>query len=284
MPAQNGPSAKVKELVAAAGGAIWTTVTDVYAGGAAVAALLIEAPSVPDIARMLLGWRPIENITDSAVDESLLSVFSLSGPNYKYAPQEVICGCLADSYLLTGNSLIAHSEYYDVFAKMKGGSAFNVNAEPVDAIAGNRRSAVELTWSDVQIALPVIYSVCSREIALGAAADIAAGTTFNIGDSHELIEVGGVHTHAAITVEEEITTSLIVKCTNMSPLQELSILLEPVGQVGDEAVDEGHALCHLARRTQMMKFKTETSNVYNDFDVDVALSAAGQGVHYLRWI
>lgn len=284
MPYQNGPSGEVKKLVAAKGGAIWTTVTDVYAGGAALAELEFEQPNVPDIAKMLLGWRPIENITDSAAAESMISVFSLDGPNYKYQPQEVIAGTCGDSYLLTSNLLLGASEYYDVFAPMKGGAEFNANAEPCDAIAGNRRVAAEFTWTDVLINLPVIMSQCSREVALGAAAGVAAGTTFNIGDAHELIEVGGVHTHAAITIEEEITTSLIVKCTALSPLQETSVIFEPVAPVGDEAADEGAAMARLARRPQMLKFKTESANVLNDLDVDVLLSAAGQAVHYIRWI
>lgn len=284
MPSQNGPSERVKELIASKGGHIWTTTTDVVAGGAAVAGLVFEQPYVPTIARMLLGWRPIENVTDGAVEESLLSVFSLSGSNYRWQPQEVICGTLGDSILLTSNILIAHSEYYDVFAPVSGGEQIDANVEPCDAIAGNRRSSIEFTWSDVRIDVPVIYSQCSREIAVGAAAGIVAGTTITISGGKKLIEVGAVHTHAAITIEEESTTQCVIKSTGLHPVNELKFSLEPVGGVNDEAVDEGAPLAHLARRTQRLSIQKETAVVTCDFDVDVALSAAGQAVHMLRWI
>ncbi|MBU1172991.1 MAG: hypothetical protein KKD44_25805, partial [Proteobacteria bacterium] len=117
MPVQSGPSEVVKKLVAQMGGHIWSTVTDVVAGGAAVAETVIDAHViVPDAARMLLGWRPFEAVTAQAVAESVVSVFRLAGANYKFQPQEVICGCVADSFLATGSNLVAPSEYFDVFA------------------------------------------------------------------------------------------------------------------------------------------------------------------------
>lgn len=280
---QSQPSEKLRELVKKLGGSIWTSVTDVAAGGTATAATRIEQPYVPDDARTLLGWRPVEYATDQAVAESLLSVFSIEGSNYKFQPQEVVCGSVGDSILLTGGILHTPSEYYDVLAPVSGGEQIDIYVEPCDAIAGNRRSAAEFTWTNVRVPLPTIYSKASREVAISLAG-LTAGTTLNISRTHELIEVGGIITHAAHTVEEEAFGTLVIKSTNFTPIQEIKCLLEPTGAISDLAADENSPMVYLARRCQRMKFKTENSVVTADFDLDVAQSNAGQAVHYIRWI
>lgn len=282
MPSQNGPSEVVKNLVKQLGGSIWTTCTDVAAGGTATARAQIENMYVPDAARTLLGWRPVEYATDQAADESLMSVFDISGGNYNYQPQEVVCGCVAPSLMATGGLLQAHSEYYDVFAPVAGGEQISVGVEPLDAIAGNRRSGAEFTWSDKKLGLPVIRSKCSREVAIQNAG-VTAGTTLNITQAHELIEAGGVVTVAAHTVEEEAFASLVLKCTAW-PINEIKMLFEPVGAIADLAADENSPLTYVARRIQRLKFSQEACTITADFDLDVALSNAGQAAHYIRWI
>jgi hypothetical protein len=276
------PNDKVLAMIEQLGGSIWTEVTDMAAGGVAVARAVVENHLVPDKAKMLLGWRPIDIPAVEAVAESSLSVFDISGPNYNFQPQEVFCGCVADSVLgATGGMFHSESEYYDVFAPVAGGETIAIGVEPLDAIAGNRRCGVEFTWTDVRPPLPVIRSLCSRETAVAAAAGINAGPALAITDAHELIEVGGAATHAAITAAEELNITLILKCTAW-PVNEIRILFEPTGSV--EVATPGGFNAYLTRRLERMKFSQPTATINADYDVDIALTAAGQAGHFIRWI
>jgi hypothetical protein len=261
---------------------IWTETTDYAAGGAALAEATVEAHRVPDEARMLLGWRPIDHVANAAADESQVAVFGIGGGNFNYQPQEVICGNVAPSLMATGGLLQAPSEYYDVFAPVKGGETINITVEPCDAIAGNRRDAAELTWSDIALPLPVIKSRCSREVAVQLAG-VTAGTDLTLAGAHELIEYGGVMTVAAHTVEEEALVTMVLKCSALRK-QELSCLFEACGAIADLAVDENSPVTYLARRTCKVPFKQEAATITCGFDLDVALTNAGQAVHYVRWI
>lgn len=284
MPYQGQPSQGVKALIDEMKGALWSTITDPTNGGTATAEATLEQHRVPDAARMLIGWRPVEYAADQAVAESMVSVFSIAGGNYNYQPQEVICGCIGDSILATGGILQQPSEYYDVFAPVSGGEQIDINIEPLDAIAGNRRASVELWWSDIRIPVPVIRSKCSREVATGTAAGAVSGTSLDITNTHQLIEVGGVISHAAHTVEEEAWASCKLICTGWKPIQTLKFLLEPAGAIADLTVDENTTLAILARRATRLFFKTDRATVTCEFDMDVALTNAGQLAHYLRWI
>jgi hypothetical protein len=284
MPIQNRTSTRALELVAAKGGSIWTTCTNTVAGGAALARTEIENMYVPDKAKTLLGWRPMETPAISAAAESVVSVFDISGGNYNWQPQEVICGCVSDSCLAaTGQLLLSQSEYYDVYAPVAGGEQISIGVEPCDAIAGDRRSGAEFTWTDVRIGLPVIRSQCSREVALPTAtAGIVAGTTLPITNAHELIEVGGIATHVIAFASEELNVTLILKCSAL-PVNEIRCMFEGTGQIN--VATPGAITAYLTRRLQRLKFSQPSATIYADFDVDVAIAAAnvGQMVHYIRW-
>jgi hypothetical protein len=127
----------------------------------------------------------------------------------------------------------------------------------------------------------VIRSLCSRETAVAAAAGINAGPALAITDAHELIEVGGAATHAAITAAEELNITLILKCTAW-PVNEIRILFEPTGSV--EVATPGGFNAYLTRRLERMKFSQPTATINADYDVDIALTAAGQAGHFIRWI
>jgi hypothetical protein len=281
MPYQSGPSAKVLAMIEQMGGNVWTGCTDTVAGGAAVARAVVEAHVVPDKAKTLLGWRPIETATAGAVAESMLSVFDIQGVNYNFQPQEVMCGNTAGSMLATGTPIQAPSEYYDVFAPVAGGEVINVGVEPLDALAGNRRSAAEFTWTDVRLPLPTIRSLCSREIAIAiAAVGEVAGLAMAITDAHQLIEVGGCATESVNTAAEELMVSLILRCTAL-PVNEIRTVLEPYAGT---AVTPGSNAAYVTRRLQRMKFSQPSVTINSAFDVDIALAAAGQAAHYVRWI
>lgn len=284
MPSRYGPSPEVVKLIAGKGGSIWSTLTDPTAGGTAVAETELEQHRVPDRARTLLGWRPMDYPTNQDVAESLASVFTIDGTNFNHQPQEVLCGTVGDSILLNGGVMHRLSEYYDVFAPVDGGETINVNIEPLDAIAGNRRAAAELTWTTVPLGVPVIKSQCSREVATGTTTGGVAGTTLDITDTHYLVEVGGVITHAAITIEEPLGGSLQFKCTNWDPIQETQVLLEFCGAIGDLTADQNAPLAGVARRVQRLKFKTTRSTVTTLLDLDNGPTGAGQFAHMLRWI
>jgi hypothetical protein len=283
MPYQSRPSDRVIELVKAKGGNIWTNCTDTVAGGAAVARAAINAVfPVPDRAKTLLGWRPIETATAGAVAESMISVFDIQGANFNFQPQEVMCGNTAGSMLATGTPIQAPSEYYDVFAPVAGGEAINVGVEPCDALAGNRRSAAEFTWTDVRLPeLPVIKSLCGREVAIAiAAVGEVAGVAMPITDAHELIEVGGCATESVNTAAEELMVEMILRCTAL-PINEIRFPFEPYAGT---AVTPGSNIAYVTRRLIRMKFSQPTVVVNSAYDVDIALAAAGQAVHYIRWI
>jgi len=281
MPYKSGPSPEVLAMIERMGGNVWTGCTDTVAGGAAVARAVVELHVVPDKAKTLLGWRPIETATAGAVAESMLSVFDIQGVNYNFQPQEVMCGNVAGSMLATGTPIQAPSEYYDVFAPVAGGEIINVGVEPLDALAGNRRSAAEFTWTDVRLPLPPIRSLCSREIAIAiAAVGEVAGLAMPITDAHQLVEVGGCATESVNTAAEELMVTLILRCTAL-PLNEIRCLLEPYAGT---AVTPGSNAAYVARRLQRMKFSQTSVTVNSAFDVDIALAAAGQAAHYIRWI
>jgi len=281
MPYKSGPSPEVLAMIERMGGNVWTGCTDTVAGGAAVARAVVELHVVPDKAKTLLGWRPIETATAGAVAESMLSVFDIQGVNYNFQPQEVMCGNTAGSMLATGTPIQAASEYYDVFAPVAGGEILNVGVEPLDALAGNRRSAAEFTWTDVRLPLPPIRSLCSREIAIAiAAVGEVAGLAMPITDAHQLIEVGGCATESVNTAAEELMVTLILRCTAL-PLNEIRCVLEPYAGT---AVTPGSNAAYVTRRVQRMKFSQPSVTINSAFDVDIALAAAGQAAHYIRWI
>jgi hypothetical protein len=282
MTFQSGPSLKVLEMVEEHGGEVFTSSTPFAAGGAAVARSVIAAAYVvPDTARTLLGWRPIDCIVAGAVAESALAVFDIQGQNYHFQPQEVICGNTGGSILATGTSLIGPSEYYDVFAPVKGGETWNVGVEPLDAEAGNRRSAIEFTWTDARLPLPTIYSQCSREIAIAiAAVGEQAGLAMPITDAHQLIEVGGCATESVNTAAEELNVTLVLRCTAMK-MQEIRVILEPYT---GSAITPSSNIAYVTRRIERQKFKQPSVTITSGFDVDIALAAAGQAAHYIRWI
>jgi hypothetical protein len=265
------------------GGNIWTNCTDTVAGGAAVARAAINAAfAVPDKARTLLGWRAIETATAGAVAESMISVFDIQGANYNFQPQEILCGNTAGSILATGTPLQAPSEYYDVFAPVAGGEIWNVGVEPCDALAGNRRSAAEFTWTDVRLPeLPTIRSVCGREVAIAiAAVGEVAGVAMPITEAHELIEAGGCATESVNTAAEELMVEMILRCTAL-PINEIRFPFEPYA---GSAITPSSNIAYVTRRLQRMKFSQPSVTITSAYDVDIALAAAGQAVHYLRWI
>jgi hypothetical protein len=282
MPYQSRPSDRVVELVKAAGGNIWTSCTDTVAGGAAVARAAINAVfPVPDKAKTLLGWRPIETATAGAVAESMLSVFDIQGANFNFQPQEVMCGNTAGSILATGTPLQGPSEYYDVFAPVAGGETWNVGVEPLDALAGNRRSAAEFTWTDVRLPLPTVRSLCGREVAIAiAAVGEVPGVAMAITGAHELIEAGGCATESVNTAAEELMVEMILRCTAL-PINEIRFPFEPYA---GSAITPSSNIAYVTRRLQRMKFSQPSVTVTSAYDVDVALAAAGQAAHYIRWI
>lgn len=282
MPYQSRPSDKVLELIAQKGGNIWTSCTDTVAGGAAVARAAINAVfPVPDRAKTLLGWRPIDVPAALAVAESTLAVFDIQGANFNYQPQEVLCGNTAGSILATGTAIQAPSEYYDVFAPVAGGEVINVGVEPLDALAVNRRSAAEFTWTDVRLPLPVIKSLCGREvaIAIGAVGEVP-GVAMPITGAHELIEAGGCATESINTALEELMVEMILRCTVL-PINEIRFDFEPYA--GSQITPSSN-IAYVTRRLQRMKFSQESVTITSAYDVDLALAAAGQAVHYIRWI
>jgi hypothetical protein len=280
MPNQYKPSEKVMEMIAQKGGSVWTSVTDMAVGSVAVARTLVEMHVVPDKARTLLGWRPIDCPIAGALAESSLVVFDIQGVNYNFQPQEVICGNVSGSWLgATGGILQSCSEYYDVFAPVAGGEVINVGAEPCDFVAGGRREGAEFTWTDVRLPLPTIKSLCSREIAI-AAAGVVAGLAMPITDAHELIEVGGCATMSVATALDEINMTLILRCTAM-PMNEIRVMLEPCGPV---YATPGGQVTYVSRRCERMKFSQPSVTMTADWDLDILLAVAGQAVHYIRWI
>lgn len=282
MPYQGKPSEAVIRMVEQLGGNIWTSCTDTVAGGVAVARAAINAAfPVPDKAKTLLGWRPIETATAGAVAESMLAVFDIQGANYNFQPQEVICGNTAGSMLATGTPIQAPSEYYDVFAPVAGGEVWNVGVEPCDALAGNRRSAAEFTWTDVRLPLPTIRSLCGREVAIAiAAVGEVAGVAMPITQAHTLIEAGGIATESVNTAAEELMVEFILRCTAL-PINEIRFPFEPYAGT---AVTPGSNIAYVTRRLQRMNFSQESVTINSAYDVDIALAAAGQAVHYIRWI
>jgi hypothetical protein len=284
MPYQSAPRPRTIKLVESQGGSIWTTTTDMANGGVAYARSTIEEYHVPDKAKMLLGWRPIGYPCDQAVAESFLAVYDIRGQNFNFQPQEVICGNVAPSILLTGSMLHAPSEYYDVFAPCVGGELWDVGITPCDAIAGNTRVGVEFTWTDKRIPLPVIRSICSRRDALTAAtAGNIAGATLQLNFAHTLIEMGGCATESTMTIEEELNVTLIAKCSALK-INELRIMCEPVGAAANLANDEGEAETVAARRMQRLPFNQETVTITTIWDVDVAQTVEAQAVSMFRYI
>jgi hypothetical protein len=262
------------------GGNVWTGCTDMAAGGAAALRSVVEMYVIPDKAKTLLGWRPIDCPVLSALAESTLAVFDIQGVNYNFQPQEVICGNVSGSALgATGAIMQSQSEYYDVFAPVAGGEIINVGVEPCDPIAGNRRSGAEFTWTDVRLPLPTIRSLCSREIAIAAAGEIA-GLAMPITDAHELIEVGGCATFGVATATDEANVTLIFRCTAM-PINEIRVMLEPTGNI---YATPGWQSAFVSRRIERMKFTQPSITVTAGIDLDIILAAAGQAVHYIRWI
>lgn len=281
MPNQYKPTDKVLEMIENLGGSVFPSVTDMAAGGAALARAVVEMHVVPDKARTLLGWRPIDHGMIAAVAESTLAVFDIQGQNYNFQPQEVLCGNVAGSLLATGSSLHACSEYYDVFAPVKGGEAINVGVEPLDALGAGRRSGVEFLWTDVRLPLPTIRSLCSREIAIAiAAVGEVPGLAMPITDAHQLIEVGGCATESVNTAGEELNVTLILRCTAM-PINELRYMFEPYGATD---ITPGSSVAYVSRRIARQKFSQPSVTITSTFDVDIALAAAGQAAHYIRWI
>lgn len=284
MPYQGKTPDGIIAFIKQAEGAMWSTITDPTNGGTATARTKLEAHRVPDDARCLLGIRPVEYVADQAVAESQIAVFSIESGNYKFQPQEVIGGVVAGPVLLNEGMLHTPSEYYDVFAPVSGGESIDIWIEPLDAIAGNRRSSVEFTWSNVKVPAPTIYSLCSREVSTGTTVGAVPGTTLDLTSTKVLVEVGAVCTSAALTIEEELWGSLKVKSSALGAIQETDILLEPQGTIADLTADEGPTMAYLARRAQWLPFKHRRASVSASFDLDVALSAAGQFAHMLRWI
>jgi hypothetical protein len=283
MPHQSGPSAKVLEMIEALGGSVWTSTTPFAAGGAALARAVINAAfPVPDAARMLLGWRGIDCAAAGAVAESGLVVFDIQGQNYNFQPQEIICGNVSGSILATGTPLPGPSEYYDVFAPVKGGELWNVGVEPCDAEAGNRRDAIEFTWTDVRLPLPTIRSQCSREIAIAiAAVGEVVGLAMPITDAHKLIEVGGCATESVNTAAEELNGTLVLRSTGFKVAQEIRCLFEPYS--GSQITPSSN-IAYVTRRMERQDFKQPSVTITAALDVDLALAAAGQYIHYIRWI
>jgi hypothetical protein len=264
------------------GGSVFPSCTDMAAGGAALARAIVEMHIVPDEARTLLGWRPIDHGMIAAAAESTLAVFDIQGQNYNFQPQEVICGNTAGSLLATGSSLHSCSEYYDVFAPVKGGEVINVGVEPLDALGAGRRSGVEFLWTDVRLPLPTIRSQCSREIAIAiAAVGEVPGLVMPITDAHELVEVGGCATESVNTAGEELNVTLILRCGAMKPVNEVRVMFEPYGSTD---ITPGSSNAYVSRRCIRQKFSQTSVTVTSAFDVDIALAAAGQAAHYIRWI
>jgi hypothetical protein len=264
------------------GGSVFPSCTDMAAGGAALARAVVEMHVVPDKARTLLGWRPIDRAMIAAVAESTLAVFDIQGQNYNFQPQEVICGNVAGSLLASGSTLNSCSEYYDVFAPVKGGEVINVGVEPCDALGAGRRSGVEFLWTDVRLPLPVIRSQCSREIAIAiAAVGEVPGLAMPITDAHQLIEVGGCATESVNTAGEELNVTLILRCTGMNPLNEVRVMFDPYGATD---ITPGSSVTYVSRRCVRQMFSQPSVTLTSAFDVDIALAAAGQAVHYIRWI
>jgi hypothetical protein len=253
------------------------------AGGTGTARTEIEAHRVPDAARTLLGWRPFDNVRDAAAAESVASVFDISGGNYKFQPQEVL-GPVGATLLLEGAVETSDPEYYDVFAPVNGGETISVGVEPLDAIAGNRTSGANFWWSDVRIALPVIYSLCSREVSVDGAG-ISVGTTLTLNNTHMLVEVGASELHnGVVTVEEEISVAMINKCTVWKPVQEITTFLNPIPPVIDATIDQGEPRPSLTRSYEKLTFTKETATVATDFDLDVDVTNASAAANMLRWI
>jgi len=287
MTSKNGMNPILEQFIKKNNGNIFVDSTDFSAGGAATAEATIEEYSCPADAKTLVGMRPVEYPKDQAVAESMMAVFSLQG-DYNHMPYEVIGGNIAPSILATGGMLTSPSEFFEVTAPVAGGQKIDVVIEPLDAIAGDRDSAVEFTFTDIDLhslGIPIQYSKASREVALVNVGK-TDGTTLELTDFSVLIEIGAVFTPAALTVEEEANVQLKITCTSLEH-QIQTITLEPSGAIADGTVDENSYMGYLARRPCWDRLRAGQGNkvtVTAQFDLSIVLSAAGQVAHYLRWI
>ena len=265
------------------GGIVWTDATDMAAGGTGTGETLFNtAYRTPDAGRTLGGWRSVDSETDSAAAESLGSIFSIQGTNFKFRPQEIM-GPSAASRLLEGASQLSKSNFMEAYVPIAGGETWTLGVEPIDAVAGNHRVADEFTYTNVRLPLvPVIFSEFARETAVGTAG-ITAGAALNINNAHKLLEAGGIFLPAGQTVEEEANVTLVVKCTTL-PIQTITLLFEPIAPVVDATIDQGEMHAYLTRREERMPFSADRTTVNADYDLDVTLTTAGQAAHYIRWI
>ncbi len=282
MSKQWSPSQEIIKIIDEAGGNIFSSVTAFAAGGVGTARTQIESHAVPDNARTLLGWRPIDTGADLAVSEGLGSIFDISGDNYKFQPQEVP-GPVAASILTTGGYAESETEYWDVFAPVAGGEFISIGIEPLDAIVGNRRTAVELWWTEKRIPVPVIYGLSTRETAVSLAG-ATSGTDLNINFAHTLIECGGLIVTQVMTIEEEISLSLRINSQVLSPNQGIPVLFDQIPAIADLAIDQGPVSAYVSRRRPREKFLAEKATITGVYTLDVALTSAAALAHYVRWV
>jgi len=283
MPYQSRPNDAVLKFLRDNSFSLFSSRTAFAAGGVATAPTTLESHDIPDAAKTFIGWRPDEVIDDAAAGEGVGSVFSISGENYKSQPQEVP-GPVATSILTTGGYMDSQSEYFDVFAKVSGGEAIDVIIEPLDAVAGNRRAAVELWWSEARVPFPVIFSQSTRETAVSAAGQTPATLTLNINLAHFLLEVGGQIVTQVMTVEEEVFIALVINASVLRPLNQFPVVFDPIPPIADLAIDHGPTSTYVSRRSVWERFLSEKATVTGTYTLDQLLTSAAAVAHYIRWI
>jgi hypothetical protein len=67
----------------------------------------------------------------------------------------------------------------------------------------------------------------------------------------------------------------------MNPLNEIRVMFDPYGATD---ITPGSSVTYVSRRLVRQKFSQPSVTLTSAFDVDIALAAAGQAVHYIRWI
>ena len=66
-------------------------------------------------------------------------------------------------------------------------------------------------------------------------------------------------------------------------MQQIDCILEPVSAIIDATIDQGEPAAYVARRSERVTFRSRTAAIVNNFILDVDVTNAATGEHYIRW-
>jgi hypothetical protein len=263
-------------------GIFYAKVGDAATGTGTARTSINSSFNVPSKAREWVGDWSFVTAEAPAPAESIIGVWDLTGTDFNHRPMEHPSQ-VGGAHLGNINGIATDAmAYWSKHIPLVGTESIDVGYEPCDAQAGNGQAGMIVAFDTVRSGRNTIYGLSTREKATGTAAGQVTADNLDVKNALQNVEVFAAVTGAAVTADEQTVGSIEMRSTAWDPIQSINFFMEPGHAI--EATS-GQSVTHGPIRLPYdAVYTSRSATVEATYNLETALTAAGQFIHGIRYI